>query len=90
MDRDKDASAPHPELIGALLNTQSEGALPTEYAATAPQAVEGGGYYGPQGFLEMRGGDVGPAKGIGRRQRMSRPLSNSGRSVKRSGGVELL
>ena len=47
--------------IGALLNTQAEGALPTEYAATAP-AVEGGGYYGPQGFLEMRGGDVGPAK----------------------------
>ena len=47
--------------IGVLLNTQAEGALPTEYAATASQ-VEGGGYYGPQGFLEMRGGDVGPAK----------------------------
>ena len=47
--------------IGALLNTDVEGALPTLYAATAPDAV-GGGYYGPQGFQEMRGGDVGPAK----------------------------
>ena len=30
------------------------GALPTLYAATAP-AVEGGDYYGPDGFAEMRG-----------------------------------
>jgi hypothetical protein len=48
-------------LIGGLLNTDAEGALPTLYAATAPDAV-GGGYYGPQGFQEMRGGDVGEAK----------------------------
>ncbi len=48
-------------LIGGLLNTDAEGALPTLYAATAPEAV-GGGYYGPQGFQEMRGGDVGAAK----------------------------
>ena len=48
-------------LIGSLLNTDAEGAVPTLYAATAPDAV-GGGYYGPQGFQEMRGGDVGPAK----------------------------
>ncbi len=47
-------------MIGALLNTDAEGALPTIYAAVSPQAV-GGGYYGPQGFQEMRGGDVGPA-----------------------------
>ena len=47
--------------IGVLLNTDAEGALPTLYAATAP-SVEDGGYYGPQGFQEMRGGDVGPAK----------------------------
>ena len=46
--------------IGTLLNSDAEGALPTLYAATAPQAI-GGGYYGPQGFQEMRGGDVGPA-----------------------------
>jgi len=46
--------------IGALLNSQAEGALPTLYAATAPDAAAGG-YYGPQGFQEMRGGDVGPA-----------------------------
>ena len=47
--------------IGTLLNSDAEGALPTLYAATAASAV-GGGYYGPQGFQEMRGGDVGPAK----------------------------
>jgi NAD(P)-dependent dehydrogenase (short-subunit alcohol dehydrogenase family) len=47
--------------VGALLNSDAEGALPTLYAATAPTAV-GGGYYGPQGFKEMRGGDVGVAQ----------------------------
>jgi hypothetical protein len=47
--------------IGALLNSEADGAVPTLFAATAPEA-EDGGYYGPQGFLEMRGGDVGPAK----------------------------
>jgi NAD(P)-dependent dehydrogenase (short-subunit alcohol dehydrogenase family) len=44
-------------VIGIVLNTDSEGALPTLYAATAPGA-EDGGYYGPQGFQEMRGDDV--------------------------------
>jgi NAD(P)-dependent dehydrogenase (short-subunit alcohol dehydrogenase family) len=48
-------------LIGTVLNTDAEGALPTLYAATAP-GVEDGGYYGPQGFQEMRGDDVGPAR----------------------------
>jgi NAD(P)-dependent dehydrogenase (short-subunit alcohol dehydrogenase family) len=48
-------------LIGIVLNTDSEGALPTLYAATSPD-VEDGGYYGPQGFKEMRGEDVGKAK----------------------------
>jgi hypothetical protein len=48
-------------VIGAVLNSEAEGALPTLYAATAPDAKEGG-YYGPQGFQESRGGDVGPAK----------------------------
>ncbi|HEX4650807.1 MAG TPA: short-chain dehydrogenase, partial [Granulicella sp.] len=48
-------------LIGALLNNDDEGALPTLYAAVAPEA-RGGGYYGPQGFQEMRGGDVGEAR----------------------------
>jgi NAD(P)-dependent dehydrogenase (short-subunit alcohol dehydrogenase family) len=47
-------------LIGLLLNSQRQGALPTLFAATAEQVV-GGGYYGPQGFREMRGGDVGEA-----------------------------
>ena len=46
--------------IGALLNNSLEGAIPTLFAATSPQA-KGGAYYGPQGFQEMRGGDVGPA-----------------------------
>ncbi len=47
--------------IGVLLNSEVQGALPTLYAATALDA-EDGGYYGPQGFKEMRGGDVGPAQ----------------------------
>ena len=47
--------------IGLLLNSDADGALPTLYAATAT-AAESGGYYGPQGFMETRGGDVGPAK----------------------------
>jgi len=46
--------------IGILLNTDSEGALPTLYAATSPD-VKDGGYYGPQGFQEMHGHEVGPA-----------------------------
>jgi NAD(P)-dependent dehydrogenase (short-subunit alcohol dehydrogenase family) len=47
--------------IAAPLVGQSaaQGALPILYAATAPEA-EGGGYYGPNGFREMRG-EVGPA-----------------------------
>jgi NAD(P)-dependent dehydrogenase (short-subunit alcohol dehydrogenase family) len=44
-------------VIGIVLNTDSEGALPTLYAATAP-AAQGGGYYGPDGFQEMRGDNV--------------------------------
>jgi NAD(P)-dependent dehydrogenase (short-subunit alcohol dehydrogenase family) len=47
-------------VIGIFLNSDSEGALPTLYAATASDAVNGG-YYGPQGFKEMRGHEVGPA-----------------------------
>jgi NAD(P)-dependent dehydrogenase (short-subunit alcohol dehydrogenase family) len=47
--------------IGILLNTDAEGALPTLYAATAEGATDGG-YYGPQGFQEMRGEVVGSAK----------------------------
>jgi NAD(P)-dependent dehydrogenase (short-subunit alcohol dehydrogenase family) len=46
--------------LGTFFNSDAEGALPTLYAATAPEAV-GGGYYGPQGFQEMRGGDAGDA-----------------------------
>jgi NAD(P)-dependent dehydrogenase (short-subunit alcohol dehydrogenase family) len=47
--------------VGIVLNTDAEGALPTLYAATASGAVSGG-YYGPQGFKEMRGDEVGPAQ----------------------------
>jgi NAD(P)-dependent dehydrogenase (short-subunit alcohol dehydrogenase family) len=48
-------------LIGAVLNTDAEGALPTLYAATSDEA-EDGGYYGPQGFQEMRGEKMGVAQ----------------------------
>ena len=44
--------------IGTFLNSDSEGALPTIFAAVSPEVL-GGGYYGPKGFQEMRGGDVG-------------------------------
>jgi NAD(P)-dependent dehydrogenase (short-subunit alcohol dehydrogenase family) len=47
--------------IGLFLNSELQGALPTLYAATSEHA-EGGGYYGPQGYREMRGGDVGEAQ----------------------------
>jgi NAD(P)-dependent dehydrogenase (short-subunit alcohol dehydrogenase family) len=46
--------------IRLFLNTAPQGAVPTLFAATAPEASSGG-YYGPQGYEEMRGGDVGPA-----------------------------
>ncbi len=48
-------------VIDLFLNLSAEGALPTLYAATSPEAQDGG-YYGPQGFQEMRGEDVGAAK----------------------------
>ena len=48
-------------LIGLVMNTDAQGAIPTLFAATARQA-ESGGYYGPQGLGETRGGDVGAAK----------------------------
>ncbi|MFL9899810.1 oxidoreductase [Paraburkholderia fungorum] len=46
--------------IGAVLNTDYAGALPTLYAATS-RDVSDGGYYGPQGFLEARGSRIGEA-----------------------------
>jgi len=47
-------------VMDAFLNSPDEGALPTIYAAVSPGA-KAGGYYGPKGFQEMRGGDVGDA-----------------------------
>lgn len=47
--------------LGLVFESDKAGALPTLFAATAEEA-KGGGYYGPQGFQEMRGGDVGVAK----------------------------
>jgi NAD(P)-dependent dehydrogenase (short-subunit alcohol dehydrogenase family) len=47
--------------IGLLLNSSAQGAYPTLFAATA-SGVRDGEYFGPQGFQEMRGGDVGVAK----------------------------
>ncbi|WP_144109118.1 oxidoreductase [Paraburkholderia sp. BCC1886] len=48
------------QLIGAFLNTDAAGTLPTLYAATSPDVVDGG-YYGPTGWMEMRGERVGNA-----------------------------
>jgi NAD(P)-dependent dehydrogenase (short-subunit alcohol dehydrogenase family) len=42
------------KVISLVMNTVERGALPTLYAATDSAAVSGG-YYGPQGLLEVRG-----------------------------------
>jgi len=39
---------------GSVAQSAYMGALPTMYAAVA-EGVVGGGYYGPNGFMEMRG-----------------------------------
>ena len=42
-------------LLNPIIGQKPEmGALPTLYAATAPD-VQGGDYYGPRGWLELRG-----------------------------------
>jgi NAD(P)-dependent dehydrogenase (short-subunit alcohol dehydrogenase family) len=41
-------------VIGVVLNSTAQGALPTLYAAASPNA-KSGEYYGPTGFQEMRG-----------------------------------
>jgi NAD(P)-dependent dehydrogenase (short-subunit alcohol dehydrogenase family) len=41
-------------LVDFWCNSAEQGALPTLFAATAPDAA-GGGYYGPHGILEARG-----------------------------------
>ena len=43
-----------PLVQGILFQSPSEGALPQLYAATMPGVVPGG-YYGPDGFMELRG-----------------------------------
>ena len=48
-------------LFDRFLNSTAQGAIPTLFAATSP-AADAGGYYGPQSFFEMRGGDAAPAK----------------------------
>lgn len=47
-------------LLRPLGQSPAAGALPTLFAATAPEAV-GGAYYGPDGAMEVRG-DVAPAR----------------------------
>jgi NAD(P)-dependent dehydrogenase (short-subunit alcohol dehydrogenase family) len=43
-----------PLVIKLFAQSDAQGALPTLYAATAPQ-IQGGRFYGPNGFREMRG-----------------------------------
>jgi NAD(P)-dependent dehydrogenase (short-subunit alcohol dehydrogenase family) len=47
-------------VVGAVLNTSEQGALPALQAATDPEA-QGGDYYGPYGFKETRGKTSGRA-----------------------------
>ena len=48
-------------VIELVMNSSAHGALPTLFAATAPDASNGG-YYGPKGLFETRGAEVFPAK----------------------------
>jgi NAD(P)-dependent dehydrogenase (short-subunit alcohol dehydrogenase family) len=75
-------------LIGAFLNTDVQGAVPTLYAATAPD-VEDGRYYGPQGFQEMRGGDVGPAQ-VSSQARDAAAAARLWSECERLSGIEFL
>jgi len=43
-----------PPFITLVAQSEEQGALPTLYAATAPQ-IHGGHFYGPDGFRQMRG-----------------------------------
>lgn len=43
-----------PKLIGWVAQSDEQGALPTLYGATSPDA-QGGRFYGPDGFREMKG-----------------------------------
>jgi NAD(P)-dependent dehydrogenase (short-subunit alcohol dehydrogenase family) len=47
-------SARFKPLLGMFFQSPAEGALPQLYAATMPGVVPGG-YYGPDGFMELRG-----------------------------------
>ena len=47
-------------LVGTVLNTSEQGALPALQAATDPEA-QGGDFYGPYGFMESRGRTSGRA-----------------------------
>mgnify|MGYP000439278858 CR=1 FL=1 len=58
--RDAKGSWFYMPLVGWLLNTAKQGALPTLQAATDPQA-QGGEYYGPYGLLEASGATSGRA-----------------------------
>ena len=74
--------------FNAFLNTEAAGALPTLFAATAADAVSGG-YYGPQGFREMRGGDVGPAE-VARQARDQAAATRLWNECERLTGISLL
>ncbi|HVJ08475.1 MAG TPA: oxidoreductase [Acidisarcina sp.] len=43
-----------PKVIGWFAQSEEQGALPTLYAATAPEA-QGGHFYGPDGFRQIKG-----------------------------------
>ncbi len=48
-------------IIQLLLNSSEHGALPTLFAAAAPDATNGG-YFGPRSFFETRGSEVFPSR----------------------------
>ena len=65
--------------IGALLNTDAQGAVPTLFAATSPDAADGG-YYGPQSWWDRAVGMWGRRR-LRRRRWMRRRRRGCGASA---------
>jgi hypothetical protein len=75
-------------VINELLNSSAEGAVATLYAATSLDVQEGG-YYGPKGFREMRGLEIGAADIAPQATELS-TAERLWKECERLGGVTLL
>jgi hypothetical protein len=65
-------------VVRVFSHEPARGALPTLYAATAPD-VRGGEYFGPSGFAGCLGPPAAPARAAARATRRWRAASSSSR-----------